>query len=31
MTVEFGLSLPVGPPKNQLDRFLGDLEEILHD
>lgn len=29
MTVEFGLSLPAGPPKNQLDRFLDGLDETL--
>jgi alkanesulfonate monooxygenase SsuD/methylene tetrahydromethanopterin reductase-like flavin-dependent oxidoreductase (luciferase family) len=29
MTVEFGLSLPAGPPKNQIDRFLTDLDQIL--
>ena len=29
MTVEFGLSLPAGPPKNQPNRFLEDLEATL--
>ncbi len=29
MAVEFGLTLPIGPPKNQLDRFLTDLDETL--
>lgn len=29
MTVEFGLSLPSGPPKNRIDRFLLSLEETL--
>ncbi len=29
MTVEFGLSLPAGPPKGQIDRFLDDLEKTL--
>lgn len=29
MTIEFGLSLPAGPPKQQIDRFLDDLEATL--
>ena len=29
MAVEFGFTLPIGPPKNQLDRFLTDLDETL--
>lgn len=29
MTIEFGLVLPIGPPKNGIDRFLGNLEEVL--
>ena len=29
MTVEFGLSLPAGPPKNQPHKFLEDLEATL--
>lgn len=29
MIVEFGLSLPAGPPKNQPHKFLDDLEATL--
>jgi alkanesulfonate monooxygenase SsuD/methylene tetrahydromethanopterin reductase-like flavin-dependent oxidoreductase (luciferase family) len=29
MTVEFGLALPAGPPKGQLDRWLRDLDIVL--
>src|SRR5262245_23117603 len=29
MTVEFGLALPAGPPKGQLNRFTDDLDVIL--
>ncbi len=28
-TVEFGLSLPAGPPKGNLNRFLGDIDALL--
>ncbi len=29
MTVDFGLSLPAGPPKGQLDKFLTDMDAVL--
>lgn len=29
MTVDFGLSLPAGPPKGQPDKWLADLEAVL--
>jgi alkanesulfonate monooxygenase SsuD/methylene tetrahydromethanopterin reductase-like flavin-dependent oxidoreductase (luciferase family) len=29
MPVEFGLSLPAGPPKSEINRFTGDLEDTL--
>ncbi len=29
MTIDFGLSLPAGPPKGQLDRFTADLDAVL--
>ncbi len=29
MAVEFGFSLPAGPPRGQLDKFLGDLDMLM--